>query len=382
MTTRLKDVSSNSQLSAPRQRTTVTPRVCLFVGDMSLAGGTERACATLAQTLANSGWQITILSMHGGHTSFFKLPLGTALYHVWPKMVPMRWRFPLTIWRIKQFLRTQHFDAWVDAETALTAYSTAALAGSAIRHIAWENFHLKIHLRSRLRWLGRQCAVRWADQVVLLTQADRLDWCERFGNLAKFVVIPHTVQEHDIAPTPFPERKRVVLSVGRLCRQKGFDLLLQSWALVATKHPQWVLQIVGSGEDELELRALTQQLNVVNSVEWVPSTPHVVAHYARASIYALSSRFEGFGLVLIEAMAQGLPIVAFDCRYGPAEIIKQDKTGRLVQVGDVRAFANELDQLMSNDALRKTMAQASYDAFAPYKPGANASQWLSVLRDS
>lgn len=379
MTTRPKDVSTNPQLFLQGHTAKVSPRACLFVGDISLPGGTERACATLAQTLANSGWQITILSMHAGHTTFFDLPSNTPLYRVWPKMVRMRWRFPLTIWRIKQFLRTQRFDAWVDAETALTAYSTAALAGTGIRHIAWENFHLRIHLRSRLRWLGRQCAVRWADQVVLLTHADRQDWYARFGNLAKFVVVPHTVQTHVKAPTPFQQREKVVLSIGRLCRQKGFDLLLQSWATIASKHKQWVLRIVGSGEDEIELKALSAQLNLTESVQWVPNTADVASQYEAASIYALSSRFEGFGIVLIEAMAHGLPIVAFDCRYGPAEIIKQGTTGRLVPDGNTNALASELDKLIGNDSLRETMGRASYDAFEPYRPGANAAQWLKVL---
>ena len=105
----------------------------------------------------------------------------------------------------------------------------------------------------------------------------------------------------------------------------------------------------------------------------------VFSHYASASIYALSSRFEGFGLVLIEAMAQGLPIVAFDCRYGPGEIVQQGRTGQLVPASDLNAFAAALDRLIRDDALRQRMAQASYAACYPYRKGGNQGQWLAVL---
>jgi glycosyltransferase involved in cell wall biosynthesis len=354
-------------------------RLCLFIGDISLGGGTERACSTLAETMTSAGWQVTILSMYAGSPAYFDLPAEVTLRHVWPGWVRMRWRVVQTFWRMRRFLKQNTFDAWVDAETSLTAYSTLALAGSGIRHVAWENFHLRADLGSAMRRLGRYCAVRWADQVVLLTQADLRDWHAHFGNLAKLVVVQHCLQIQTSAPLPDSQRDRVILAVGRLCQQKGFDLLLRSWATIASNHPGWIIRIVGSGEELGTLNALSTQLGLDHCVQWIPATPAVFSHYASARIYALSSRFEGFGLVLIEAMAHGLPIVAFDCHYGPAEIVQPGQTGQLVARGDLTAFAAELDRLIRGDALRQRMATASYAACYPYRKGGNQEQWLAVL---
>ena len=375
----INDEPTPSRTPALRRERSGGRQLCLFIGNISLGGGTERACATLAETMTNNGWQVTVLSMYGGSTTYFDLPGTATLCHVWPGAVRMRWKVVQTIWRMRRFLQQNAFDAWVDAETALTAYSTLALAGSGIRHVAWENFHLHVDLGSWMRRLGRYCAVNWADHVVLLTSADQKDWQAHFGHRAKLEVIPHCIQTQPPAPHPDAQRDRVVLSIGRLCHQKGFDLLLHSWAIVAPAHPGWILRVVGSGEEQHALKALTTQLGLDPCVQWIQATPAVFAHYASARIYALSSRFEGFGLVLIEAMAQGLPIVSFDCPYGPAEIVQHGQTGQLVANGDVNAFASEMDRLIRNDAMREQMARASYTAAYRYRKGGNQAQWLALL---
>ena len=367
--------ASNWSPQSPRQ----PRRACLFIGNIALAGGTERACATLADTLVSAGWQVTILSMHGGTSAYFPVPEGVPLRQVWPAIVRMRWHLPQSLWRIRQFQRQNKFDAWVDTETALTAYSTLALAGSGVRHIAWENFHLRADLGSWVRRLGRYCAVHWADCVVLLTEADQRDWIARFGNPDKLRVIPHCVQIEPSAPMADAQRDKVVLAIGRLCDQKGFDLLLRSWALIANNHPQWTLRVVGSGENANDLKTLAAELAIDHRVQWVSATPAVSDHYAKARIYALSSRFEGFGLVLIEAMVHGLPIVAFDCPYGPAEIVQHGRTGQLIPAEDVSQFANGLQEMIIDDNRRQDMALASVAAATPFRKGFNRDRWLEVL---
>jgi glycosyltransferase involved in cell wall biosynthesis len=353
--------------------------LCLFVGDISLAGGTERASATLADVLVEAGWRVTVLSMHGGATSYFTLPPGVPLHHVWPAMVRMRWRLPFTLWRIRRFMARHRFDAWVDAETALTAYSTLALRGYPVRHFAWENFNLGISLGSLLRRIGRYCAVHWADGAVLLTEADRRDWIAHFGWPEKLSVIPHCVQHNAPAPRPDAQRDKAILSVGRLCHQKGYDLLLHSWARIAHRHPDWVLRILGNGEKQHELHTLAGELAIGERVQWLAATPDVSPHYAQARLYALSSRFEGFGLVLIEAMTHALPIVAFDCPYGPAEIVLDGQTGHLVPPGDTAAFAHQLDTLIRDDEQRQRMADEAHTASQRYTKGHNREQWLRLL---
>jgi glycosyltransferase involved in cell wall biosynthesis len=146
------------------------------------------------------------------------------------------------------------------------------------------------------------------------------------------------------APTGLPER--FIAGVGRLDHQKGFDLLLEAFARL--DDPDLELVLVGRGPEEGALKAQAEKLGVGNRVHFPGFVEHPAAIVSRAEIFCLSSRWEGFGHVIVEAMAVGCPVVVCDCEFGPAEIVEHGNTGLLVPPEDVDALAKALIRLLSN----------------------------------
>jgi glycosyltransferase involved in cell wall biosynthesis len=192
--------------------------------------------------------------------------------------------------------------------------------------------------------------LRRLDKLVVLTEKDREAWVE----LDNVVAIPDPLSLYPKKVSPLTEKR--VVAVARYSHEKGIDLLLQAWA-IAEKHALgWRLDVYGDG-DRTSYNQLMENLHIDRSrCELHGRTDRVETAYVNSSIFVLSSRFEGFGMVLTEAMACGLPVVSFDCPWGPRSIITDGADGLLVENGNVEALADGLTRLMGDADLRQTMA--------------------------
>lgn len=223
-------------------------------------------------------------------------------------------------------------------------------------------------------WMrGLVSKLKKLDQFVVLTEEDKNAWPE----LCKIRVIPDP-----LTFTPLQVcilQKKRVIAVGRYVYQKGFDLLLQVWSKVERQFPDWELAIYGDGERSAYERQM-QELAIDSSRCHLngPSSD-IQREYINSSLFAFSSRFEGFGMVLVEAMACGLPVVSFSCPCGPQDIIRDGEDGVLVKNGDVDAFATSLSWLMKNQELRFKMAQAGLKNVKRFEIENIAEQWRSVF---
>ena len=208
-----------------------------------------------------------------------------------------------------------------------------------------KNLFAKFWMRSLVSHLKQ------LDKFIVLTEEDKASWTE----LSNVEVIPDPLA-FDVAEVSPLKAKRVI-AVGRYVYQKGFDLLLQAWAKIEKQFPDWELAIYGMG-DRLPYENLAKQLGVdMNRCHLNGSTQNIRKEYLESSLFVFSSRFEGFGMVLIEAMACGLPVVSFDCPCGPKDIVSHDEDGLLVPSGDIEKLANAMSQLMDSYELRHQMAK-------------------------
>jgi len=218
------------------------------------------------------------------------------------------------------------------------------------------------------------------DYLLTLTDKDTTRYKQLFNN--------KNVQVRKI-PNSLPPLKKVksslnekiIISAGRLVPQKGYDLLIQAFTLIKDKHPDWIIKIFGKGRDKSFLEELIHETETYNNIFILPPTPNIEEEFARSSIFALSSRYEGFGMVLVEAMAVGLPIVSFDCPEGPGEIITNNEDGFLVEEGNIEEFANKLDILMSNQELRIKMGNAALKNVERFSIEVIGKLWLQLLDD-
>jgi glycosyltransferase involved in cell wall biosynthesis len=198
--------------------------------------------------------------------------------------------------------------------------------------------------------------------VVMLTKHDTELVAKKF-NPKKCTCIPNALP---FIPKSFNKNENnVILAIGRLTYQKGFDLLLNSFSLINNKFPDWTLKIVGDDfGDKFKLEKLIQSRNISN-VEVLPSTDDIESFYREATFFVLSSRFEGLPMVLIEAMGFGLPIVAFDCPTGPSDVV-DETNGFLVENGNELMFAESMEKLISNRNLLIEKSKGSEEKIKLY----------------
>lgn len=359
-------------MSSPRET------VFFFTGTLQAFAGAERATATLANALARRGWQVHILCQYG-ETSVFPLEPGVRLHALYAQRPSFKRLYPQVVARLRAFAKAHHVSAWVDVDTNLAWFSLPALAGLDIRLLSWEHTHFGEDLGRRTRRLARRLAARYCDTVVVLTERDRAAWLAALHARARIVAManPLTIAR-PAQPSDLSQPR--VLAVGRLERVKGFDLLLSAWQRVQAQAPGWTLRIVGSGSEREALLRQREALGLQDSVEILPATPDIAAHYAQASIFVMSSRYEGLPLVLIEAMACGLAIVSFACETGPRDLLNDDVSGLLVEPENAPALAEALLRVMRSQALRERLARGARHASLAYEADAIAAQWEKLLR--
>ena len=223
-------------------------------------------------------------------------------------------------------------------------------------------------------WMGSLVEkLKKLDRLVVLTEKNKDAWPE----LSNLVVIPDPLPIQ--SKTSADVHTKRVITIGRYAYQKGYDMLIRAWAEVEKRFPDWQLSIYGMG-DQSSCRQLISDLGVdpqrclLNG-----AVSDVCQEYMNSSVFILSSRFEGFGLVLIEAMSCGLPVVSFDCHTGPDEIISDGHDGFLVPANDIHALSKKLMTLMGDEELRRRFSENARLSSRKYDADKIASQWTLLF---
>jgi len=217
------------------------------------------------------------------------------------------------------------------------------------------------------------------DAVVTLTAHDAATYRALLGEGVAVLAIPNAVPDMGRVLTEPDPDARVAIAAGRLTRPKGFDLLIDAWRAVAVAHPEWQLRIYGRGPAKRKLRRRIRKAGLDEQVHLMGFTRGLPAEFASSSLFVMSSRFEGFSMVLLEAMASGLPVVSFDCPVGPAELVDHGVTGVLVENGSVAALAGEINRMIDDPALRSKLGAAARHASAAYSSDRIAARWEALF---
>ncbi|WJE52638.1 glycosyltransferase family 4 protein [Bacillus cereus] len=218
------------------------------------------------------------------------------------------------------------------------------------------------------------------DYLITLTDDDTEDYRKLFeGAQVQIRKITNSVPPLNGEISNLEEK--VIMAAGRLAPQKGFDLLIESFRKVAAKHPDWKVKIFGFGREKNNLQDLIHRYGLYNNVILMGPTKNIDVELSKSSIYALSSRFEGFGMVIVEAMQCGVPVVSFDCPKGPAEIIKNNQDGLLIEDGDVDAFADGLIDLIEDKEKRKRFAKLGLKNVKRYEIRNIGRLWEDLIKE-
>lgn len=211
------------------------------------------------------------------------------------------------------------------------------------------------------------------DRFVVLTEEDKASWTE----MNNINVIPDPLAFNIGEVSPLTNKR--VIAVGRYVYQKGFDLLLKAWSKIENQHTDWELVVYGMGDRD-SYEQIIDKLHIDRSrCHLYGSTPDIKKEYLNSSLFVFSSRFEGFGMVLIEAMACGLPVVSFDCPCGPKDIVRHEEDGLLVPSGDTDSLAKAMHKLMSDDILRKNIASVALTNVRRFQLDSIGKRWKDLF---
>jgi glycosyltransferase involved in cell wall biosynthesis len=363
------------------------PRVLFWLADLG-GGGAQRTMLNLAAAMPAHGLKVDLIvgQSHGPARAWsdpslvFHELASDRLSAMLPSLTrTIRDRAPDVV-----------LSTMMDANVA--AYVAAKWSGRRPAVILREtNSH---RARADLGYLRRRLAryvYRRADRLIALSEGVRNELIEDMAlRPDRIVTVPNPVEtatlaraareaRANVAPGILPAGRRHVVAVGRLHRQKGFDVLIEA---LAAQAPDVDLTILGEGPERGALEVLARQRGVAGRVHMPGFVPDVPSILAWADLFVLSSRWEGFGHVIVEAMAAGIPVLATDCPYGPRDILRHGETGWLVPPEAADALAAAMSQLLGDPALLRRMAAAGAIAAERYESVRVAGEYASVIRDT
>ena len=381
------------------------PKVYIFVLHAFGMGGTVRTVLNLAEYLGQR-YDVEVVSLLRERArAFFPLPAGVTVTALDDRTMSgteagRRGWIRSTLAGLPSVLVPEEESSfgrsslWTDIQLARKLHSlapgvlmttrpslnllAARLAPPGVLTIGQEHMHFGIHRDPVKRAMRRD--YRHLDALAVLTDGDREEYSEVLsGSRVRIVRIPNALPP--LSGEPSRLRNPVVVAAGRLTRQKGFDLLIRSFEAVVREHPEWQLRIYGSGRQGRKLRRLIIARGLYNNVLLLGRTERLGEELSKASIFALSSRFEGFGMVIIEAMSMGLPTVSFACPRGPSDIITHQKDGLLVPERDVDGFARSLLRLIESQEERDRIGRAARETALAYAVDTVGGRWDQLFRD-
>jgi GalNAc-alpha-(1->4)-GalNAc-alpha-(1->3)-diNAcBac-PP-undecaprenol alpha-1,4-N-acetyl-D-galactosaminyltransferase len=281
----------------------------------------------------------------------------------------------LRVLKLRKFLSMERPHAVLSFVTESNVLTILASAGLGIRTIVSERTQPALHLMLPPIWqMLRRILYAWSDGIVAQTES-AAQWIRR-NCRKKATVIPNALRS---LPPATDERKRLIIAVGRLSYEKGFDLLLRAFAQVAPAFDDWSVMIIGEGNERANLLRLRSELMLMDRVQLVGQIADVASWMSRAALVVQPSRFEGFPNAVLEAMGMGAAVISADCPSGPAELIEDGISGRLVPVEDVATLAQVMTELMSRQDVRERLGREASKVRARFRQDLIMAQWEECL---
>jgi GalNAc-alpha-(1->4)-GalNAc-alpha-(1->3)-diNAcBac-PP-undecaprenol alpha-1,4-N-acetyl-D-galactosaminyltransferase len=348
-------------------------------------GGAERVMTILANAAAARGHGARLLAMSAAGGDFYQMHPAVDLVRLntihETRSALHRVRLELRLLRaLRREMRRGRPDAVIAFATETSVRVLLASLGLGLRVIVSERSVPGTTPVGRIWWLLRHALYRFADVVVAQTIEAR-ELIGRHTSARRCVVIPNPVMRPDASARQVePQGQGLVLAVGRLREEKGYDLLIRAFALTRAQHPGWQLAIAGDGPERERLERLVVELGLRSAVTLLGMVDDPGELMRRASLYVVPSRFEGFPNAMIEAMSCGLPVVSFDCPSGPRAIIRHETNGLLVPAEHVQALAAAMSRLMGDADLRQRLGGAAREVTSRFALDRVVDEWLALAR--
>lgn len=352
-------------------------KVAYLIYNLCHSGGMERILTEKANFLADRlGYDILIITSHQAHRpAFFKLSENVRCIDLGRNNQNPFVR-PFYLGKLSRLLKAEKPDVTVSMCMADFPYLPSIKEGGrkvAEFHFSYDSYAIR-GKAYRLKKFIR--GIEGYDRFVVLTDEDKAKW-ERFapGRVSR-IYNPVTVSFDGRCDL---SSKRCI-SAGRFVYQKNHSDMVKAWQIVHGKHPDWVLDLYGSGKLEKDIRNQVAEAGVDGTIEIHPPTGNIGEKMLSSSIYLMTSRYEGFPLSLVEAAGAGLPCVSYSCPSGPSEMILEGRTGYLTKPGDYKAFAAGVCAIIENGELRRKMSDAALGRVKDFSKEVIMAQWDELFK--
>lgn len=370
-------------ISAPENGPT---RITLIISSLS-AGGAERVMSYMANYWARKGWAVTLITMSKMDRDFFpvedrvvRVSLGLAGES--PGILNAIFNNVRRLLSLRSAIQLSRPDVVISFMESVSILTLLATRFTGIPVIVSEHNDPSQHNIGNAWGRLRRLLYPQASALVVLTQSV-MGWAVELVGKKRAFVIPNSISRSENRevkkacefPQPF------VLAVGRLAYQKGFEFLLQAFKKIAQQNPEWTLVILGEGSERASLEAMVKALGLEDRVLLPGRYPDPMSVMEQAPLFVMSSRYEGFPIVLLEALACGTPTISFNCPSGPSDVIRHDVDGILVPPEDVDALADAMQDLMAHPEKRERLALRAREVTDRFGEEKVMGMWEGLIKN-
>jgi glycosyltransferase involved in cell wall biosynthesis len=353
-------------------------KILYITNGINGVGGLERVLSVKASYLAEHyNYEITILSLNDNHlNSFYTFSDKIKMLSIPVAGNPIQYLLSYKK-GIQEIVKQLKPDVISVCDDGLKGFFVPTLLESTIpviyeRHASIAFNTTKTIYGKIVRFFMQKLAEKF-DCFVVLTASNVLEW-----NAKNIKVISNPLTFYPVESSAL--KQKLVIAVGSHSENKGYDLLLEAWTIVVSKYPEWQLHVYGKIDKDRFYLRLAKKIGVDNTVTFHNPVADIQQMYLNSAIMVMSSRSEGFGMVLIEAMACGVPCVSFDCASGPRDIIKDTVDGYLVPAENIEALALKIMDLMEDDQKRKEFGLSAKENVKRFLPEAIVQQWDELFK--
>ncbi|MGN9062891.1 glycosyltransferase family 4 protein [Segatella copri] len=359
-------------------------KICIFIDDITHTGGIERVTSNLISqfTKDRSDLEIDIVSQFkSGDKLWYPFDncqikyLSEKNYDAKPHSFERMTKMLSNVLTVRKYFKKNHYDIIIGQSfpNVFVLYLAGVNMNNVIaaEHVYY-NYYSNLIKTIRLH-IYKNCA-----RVAVLTSLDKACYDKHYA-YNHTVLIPNPVVVPEYHQSQLEDK--IVIAMGRIQYQKGFDILVDVFSLVNHKHPDWKCYIYGDGNLRREVEDCIIKKGMQDVVILKGRTDNVPNAMREASMFVLSSRFEGFGMVIAEAMAQGLPAVSFDCPTGPSDIVRTGYNGILVKNQDKQALANAICNLIEHPEDRKQMGINAIQTSKEFAGNVVAEKWYKLFAE-
>ena len=357
-------------------------RIAFLLGGFNSNGGIGRVTSIIANQLAElQEYDIYLITIKKWAPEEF-------IYSVSEKILGEGWNDDRTMTsimlhggarRLRKYLNRNKIDLLIACGALFFPIAVLACKRINTKCIAWEHSNANNKADHKFQMEARWIGAKFADAVLVLTKKDRELYQKRYS--AKTVYQIYNPIDPNMRKKQAEVAKKKIISVGRLCYQKNYPALIQVAKKVLSSCPDWVWDIYGEGPDHKNIQIMIDNTNVSNRLTLMGQITDIYERYPDYSMLVMTSRYEGFSMVLNEAMNAGIPVVAFDVECGPNEIIRDGKNGFLIEPFNTSKMAERIIQMCRDSVLRKRMSQEAFTDSAAFCIENIITMWNATITE-